>query len=39
MAPILWFGRELRLADDHGLAAAVSRGQAIAALSILNDED
>ena len=39
MTTILWFGRDLRLADNHALAAAVSRGQAIIPLFILDDED
>jgi deoxyribodipyrimidine photo-lyase len=39
MTTILWFGRDLRLTDNHALAAAVSRGQAIIPLFILDDED
>lgn len=39
MTTILWFGRDLRLADNHALAAAVSRGLAIVPLFILDDED
>ena len=39
MTTVLWFGRDLRLADNYALAAAVSRGQAIIPLFILDDED
>ena len=39
MTTVLWFGRDLRLADNYALAAAVSRGQVIIPLFILDDED
>ena len=39
MTTILWLGRDLRLADNHAVAAAVSRGQAVVPLYILDDED
>ena len=39
MTTILWFGRDLRLSDNPALAAAVSRGQPLVPLFILDDED
>ena len=39
MTTILWFGRDLRLSDNPALAAAVSRGQPVVPLFILDDED
>lgn len=39
MTTIFWFSRDLRLADNPALAAAVSRGQGIIPLFILDDED
>jgi deoxyribodipyrimidine photo-lyase len=39
MTTILWFSRDLRLSDNPALAAAVSRGQPIIPLFVLDDED
>ncbi len=39
MTSILWFGRDLRLADNPALAAPVRSGQGIVPLFVLDDED
>ncbi len=39
MVTLLWFGRDLRLADNPALAAALARGGTVVPLFILDDAD
>ena len=39
MTTLLWFGRDLRLADNPALAAAIERGAPILPVFILDDEE
>jgi len=39
MATAVWFGRDLRLADNPALSAAIARGKPIVPLFILDDAD
>ena len=39
MVTLLWFGRDLRLADNPALAAAIARGGAVLPFFVLDDAD
>ena len=39
MTTLLWFRRDLRLADNPALAAAMARGKPVVPVFILDDED